>query len=171
MLVSKVNNGSKKVVIVCARDFFVVIMIQEMMGFCRNCGVFEICKWQVLTMTGIRDKEFPLKNLEFLEKLNTNAAVDSTSEFMATAGLVSLVVGEAMVPLVDPSLNGCGMFNECDEDGSPKRSVISIVLVILVAFTFRVVFFAIERSALKRIMRYASKIEANGEIWLQVWPR
>ena len=63
-----------------------------------------------------------------------------------------------MVPLVDPSQNGCGMFNECDEDGSPKRSIISMVLVILVAFAFRVIFFAIERTAFKRIMRYASKI-------------
>ena len=58
--------------------------------------------------------------MEYLEELNTIAAVDSTSEVMATVGLISLVVGEAMVPLVDPSQNGCGMFNECDEDGSPN---------------------------------------------------
>ena len=41
-----------------------------------------------------------LLNLELLEKLNAIAAVDSTSEVMATAGLISLVVGEAMVSIL-----------------------------------------------------------------------
>ena len=145
-------------------EFFAIVLIQEVMGLCRNCGLYDIAWWLFLKVTGIKDTEFPLKSVAFLDELNTISAVDSVSETGAVLGLMSLVLGEAVVPLIDPSKEACGVFNECGEDGSPKRSVGSILLVCTTAFFFRAAFFSLERVAFKHVMRHASKIETSHEI-------
>ena len=145
-----------------SQDFFMVVMMQEMMGLFRNCGGYDIGIWLVLTVTRISDAgEFPLKRVTYLEELGTISAVDSVSEVTAMAGFMSLVLGESFSPFVDPSQEGCGIFVACDDDGKPSRSVVSVFSVCLVAISIRAGFFAFERFVFLRVMRNASKIERS----------
>ena len=145
-------------------DFFAIVVTQEVLGLCRNCGVNDIVKWKMKSVLGMGSGVFPLSDVAYLEELSTIAAVDSVSETMATVGLVGVIVGEGSAGVIFPTIEGCGMFIPCDENGDPEREIGEVFLVCIVAFFLRVVFFTIERWVFKRIMRYASKIEANSSI-------
>lgn len=132
-------------------------------GLCRNCGVYDFGLWVILKALRMDSGPFPLKSVEFLEELATIAGVDSVSEILATLGLLSLVSEEVLAGLV-PDAKACGMFNPCDENGEPELDVGEIFLTCTLAFFFRAVFFCMERSVFKSIMRYASSIEANAQI-------
>jgi len=110
-------------------ELFAVIFMQEIMGLCRNCGVYDIMTWGFLKVTGISDTEFALKSVAYLEELAVIAAVDSVSECYAIMGMLSLFSGEASVAIVDPSREACSVFIPCGEDGTPSRTVLGFSLV------------------------------------------
>ena len=145
-------------------EFFSVVVTQEVMGMCRNCGVYDIGIWLGLKVLRMESGIFPLRSVEVLESLATVAAVDSVSEILASLGLLSLVSGEVLTVELFPDVKACGLFNRCDANGEPEGKVSGIFLTCILAFSFRAVFFCLERSAFKRIMRYASNIEANSMI-------
>ena len=65
-------------------NFVIVVMMQEMLGLARNCGVYDIGIWLFLKVTSIADAgPFPLRSVSYLEKLGTIAAVDSVSEVVS----------------------------------------------------------------------------------------
>jgi len=58
-------------------EFFFLVLMQEGMGLCRNCGLYDIALYIFKKMARIGNDSFPLKSVAFLEELNTIAAVDS----------------------------------------------------------------------------------------------
>ena len=145
-------------------EFFTVVMAQECMGLFRNCGVYDIGFWLLYKSLGMDSGVFPLRSVEVLEDLAIIAGVDSVSEILATIALLSLLLGELLPSYIFSGVQPCGMFNPCDENGEPGLNIGEVFLTCLLALVFRAFFFCLERSAFKRIMRYASSIEANAQI-------
>jgi hypothetical protein len=143
-------------------EFFMVVLLQEGMGLCRNCGLYDIGTWLCMKALGVGNDVFPLKSVAFLEELNTIAAVDSVSEIMATVGLLALALGEALTSFFDGT-QPCGSIAVCDGEGNATKSTGGVFAVCCVAFLCRFGFFAFERMTFRKVMRVASNIESNAE--------
>ena len=110
-------------------EFFALVFSQEVMGLCRNCGIYDIVTWMILKAFGSESAgEFLLHSVEFLEELAVIAGVDSVSEILATFGLLSLTFGELLASWIFPSVKACGLVNGCDEHGEPEREVVHYTL-------------------------------------------
>ena len=78
--------------------------------------------------------------------------------------MLALALGESLTSSIDGT-EACGVFVKCDEEsGRATKSILDTFAICLVALFFRAAFFAFERAAFKKIMRFASNIEASATI-------